>query len=83
VSDPTNPSNSHLLLADDRNGIRETLTVRDLEAASLKMARMAYLSACSTADNAARDLDDVIHLASAFFSHGMLMNGKLNEIDNN
>lgn len=66
VSDPTNPSNSHLLLTDSRNSIPEHLTVRDLAAASLKMARMAYLSACSTADNAARGLDEVIHLASAF-----------------
>lgn len=70
VSDPTNPSNSHLLLTNDRNGIPERLTVRDLAAASLKMARMAYLSACSTADNAARDSDEVIHLASTFLLAG-------------
>jgi CHAT domain-containing protein len=43
------------------------LTVKELGAISLKKARIAYLSACSTAENSSYELsDESIHLASAF-----------------
>ena len=45
--------------------------VRDLAVTSLEMAQLAYLSACSTAENASHDLlDEVIHIASAFLLVG-------------
>lgn len=62
ISDPLNPSNSSLLLANS-----ELLTVRELADVSLPQARIAYLSACSTAQHGANDLrDKVLHVASAF-----------------
>ena len=61
TSEAFNPSNSGLVLTDGR------LTVRDPAALSLDQAQIAYLSACSTADNKTRDLvDESIHIASAF-----------------
>lgn len=43
------------------------LTISDLTATSHPTAQVAYLSACSTAENSAEDLvDEVIHLASSF-----------------
>ncbi|PMD36306.1 hypothetical protein L207DRAFT_434852 [Hyaloscypha variabilis F] len=62
ISDPLNPSNSSLLLADS-----ELLTVREIADVSLPQARIAYLSACSTTQHGADDLrDEVLHVASAF-----------------
>jgi CHAT domain len=70
-SDLTNPSNSHLLLADGPKNQPDYLTVRDLAATSLNAARMVFLSACSTAKNNSLELlDEVIHLSSAFLLVG-------------
>ncbi|KAH0603584.1 uncharacterized protein H6S33_007906 [Morchella sextelata] len=69
VSDSNNPSNSSLLLlnkAVEGDSI-DRLTVRDISRATSSKAQLAYLSACSTADNAAIELgDETIHLAGAF-----------------
>jgi CHAT domain-containing protein len=79
-TDPADPSQSRLLLHDH---IRNPLTVATLASFSLDRARLAYLSACSTARTAdARLLDEAIHLTSAFqlvgFPHVI---GTLWEID--
>lgn len=52
------------------------LIVRDISDKNTENAQLAYLSACSTADNSAIDLgDETIHLASAFqlagFNHAL------------
>jgi CHAT domain-containing protein len=63
-NDPADPSQSRLLLHDHR---RNPLTVAALAPLALDDARLAYLSACSTArtdDNSL--LDEAIHLAAAF-----------------
>ena len=63
-NDPVDPSRSRLLLHDHRE---DPLTVAALETVSLDDARLAYLSACSTAFTSRTDLlDEAIHLASAF-----------------
>lgn len=86
VSDPNNPSNSHLLLlkADD-SGTVDRLTVRDIANKNIKNAQLAYLSACSTADNASFALaDESIHIASGFqlagFSHVLATLWESNDI---
>lgn len=71
VSDVKNPSNSCLILQhgeEFRQSLRQDrLTVRQVSEMNLKQARIAYLSACSTAENlSATLLDEVIHLASGF-----------------
>jgi Uncharacterized protein conserved in bacteria len=64
VSDPIDPSLSRLLLHDHRDA---PLTVTALAPVVLDKARLAYLSACSTAVNTDTRLqDEAIHLASAF-----------------
>ncbi|MEO3855381.1 CHAT domain-containing protein [Acrocarpospora sp. B8E8] len=64
ASDPTDPSRSRLLLQDHRHN---PLTVASLTALNLEHARLAYLSACSTALNQQFQLlDEAIHLAAAF-----------------
>lgn len=46
---------------------KDKLNVRQISDVHLEGARMAYLSACSTAENRARTLlDEVVHLASGF-----------------
>ncbi|PGH09864.1 hypothetical protein AJ79_05590 [Helicocarpus griseus UAMH5409] len=67
-ADPINPSESSLLLRSDGHGAGpQRLTVRDLSNLVHDKAQLAYLSACSTAENTAEDLiDEVIHIASAF-----------------
>jgi hypothetical protein len=60
-SDPTDPSASHLLLADYRT---RPLTVVDLTEARLQGVDLAFLSACTTARTGAM-LDEPIHLAAA------------------
>lgn len=63
-SDPTDPSASKLLLQDWQTS---PLTVTALSALDLRHARLAYLSACSTAVTLnPRLLDESIHLTSAF-----------------
>jgi CHAT domain-containing protein len=66
VTDPFDPARS-VLLHDHEHGM---LTVADLTAVHLRHARLAYLSACRTAD-ADHDLpDEVPNLASAFHLSG-------------
>jgi len=60
TANPTDPSQSQLLLAD------QPLTVLDLTRRHLHHAQLAFLSACETARPGARLSDEAIHLASAF-----------------
>lgn len=63
VTHHTDPARSGLLLADHADG---PLTVADLAAVDLDRARLAHLSACTTAaSRAAHLLDEAVHLASA------------------
>lgn len=67
VSDGADPSNSSLLLLNKSHDTVDRLTVRNISRASFGNAQLAYLSACSTADNPSIELsDEIIHLASAF-----------------
>jgi hypothetical protein len=79
-TDPTDPSQSRLLLHDHRTN---PLTVAALAPLAFDHAQLAYLSACSTASvRDLRLLDEAIHLTSAFqlvgFPHVI---GTLWEID--
>lgn len=72
ISDIKDPSDSHLVLVKD--GQADKLTIQDISRKNMKTARLAYLSACSTADNPEMKLaDETIHIASGFqlagFSH--------------
>jgi CHAT domain-containing protein len=64
------PSSSGLILQrEDESGSakQDVLTVHDLSEINLQHAQLAYLSACSTAENkAARLADEVIHVVSGF-----------------
>lgn len=65
VTDPVDPSRSSLLLSAGQRS--DPLTVGELAPVRLDAARLAYLSACSTARNEVSELaDESIHLASAF-----------------
>ena len=67
MSDPSNPSRSRLALSDPD----APLSVSEVAALNLDDARLAYLSACSAADNRAEDLlDENIHLAAGFLLAG-------------
>jgi len=71
ASDFRNPSNSHLILQKTESElpqhVQDLLTVRQISEVDLKHPRIAYLSACSTAENKVRHLaDEVLHLASGF-----------------
>jgi tetratricopeptide (TPR) repeat protein len=63
ASDPSDPSASRLLLTDHQ---QRPLTVVDVARLRLDDARLAFLSACSTARPGRRLADEAIHLASAF-----------------
>ncbi|MGW0580570.1 CHAT domain-containing protein, partial [Streptomyces sp. NPDC002920] len=63
ISNPSFPTRSSLMLFDHRNG---PLTVGDLLDLNLPSARLAYLSACSTANSGLMVSEQAIHLASAF-----------------
>ena len=67
-ADKVDPSNSRLLLRDALvPGVPDILSVHDLITASNNAARLAYLSACSTAENAVPELlDENIHIAGTF-----------------
>jgi hypothetical protein len=68
-TDQRDPSNSGLILQSCEAGMakQDRLTVRKVSELSLAGARLAYLSACSTAENkAARLADEVIHVVSGF-----------------
>lgn len=72
ISDARNPSNSHLLLCKEKSVDR--LSVEGITNTNLKNAQIAYLSACSTAENASDAIpDESIYIASGFqlagFSH--------------
>ncbi|MFF4503009.1 CHAT domain-containing protein [Streptomyces sp. NPDC001401] len=61
---PDDPTRSRLLLLDHPD---DPFTVGDMAAMDLPGARLAYLSACRTAEQSAAELaDEAIHLASAF-----------------
>ncbi|KAJ5559968.1 CHAT domain-containing protein [Penicillium frequentans] len=72
LSDSKNPLNGHLLLESEGAETSEAekcgaLTVETIVKMDLKRARIAYLSACSTAENrATKLLDEAIHLVSGF-----------------
>lgn len=68
------PSSSALILGHQEASAAERLTVMELGNIYFGKARIAYLSACSTAENSSYKLsEESIHLASAFqlagFSH--------------
>lgn len=74
VSDSNRPSDSHLVLVGDNSTEVGKLTVAAVANMNLRNAQIAYLSACSSADNpSAKLLDESIHIASGFqlagFSH--------------
>lgn len=77
VSDARKPSNSSLLLRKDDGtelGAPDRLTVEQISNTPIHHAQIAYLSACSTAENALGNLvDESIYIASGFqlagFSH--------------
>jgi CHAT domain-containing protein len=64
------PSSSGLILQrkDESGGaVQDVLTVHDLSEINLQHAQLAYLSACSTAENKAAHLaDEAIHVVSSF-----------------
>jgi tetratricopeptide (TPR) repeat protein len=72
VSIPQDPSSSFLILqraGDNPTSppVADRLSVQDVSNTTLGRARIAYLSACSTAENMTKKLaDEVIHLASGF-----------------
>lgn len=70
ISDSSNPSGSSLiLLANSKSGSHtaDHLTAQMISNANTENSQLAYLSACSTAENLAIKLaDETIHLASAF-----------------
>jgi len=68
-TDYSDPSNSGLILqkCGGTGPQQDRLTVQTVSELSLTHARLAYLSACSTAENkAARLADEVIHVVSGF-----------------
>ncbi|EXK24672.1 hypothetical protein FOMG_18621 [Fusarium oxysporum f. sp. melonis 26406] len=71
TSDISDPSNSGLILQKSTGPsealVQDRLTVQRVSDLRLKYAQIAYLSACSTAENkAARLSDEVIHIVSGF-----------------
>jgi tetratricopeptide (TPR) repeat protein len=71
ISDPSDPSKSGLILQKAGSGTRELqqdiLSVQAVSQTSLSQAEIAYLSACSTAQNQATGLtDEVLHVVSGF-----------------
>ncbi|KAM0710543.1 hypothetical protein Q7P35_002214 [Cladosporium inversicolor] len=70
VSDPQDPSSSGLVLQQDSgHGTfeQDILSVHRISQLQLKHAQIAYLSACSTAENKETRLqDEVIHIVSGF-----------------
>ncbi|KAH0563243.1 hypothetical protein GP486_002188 [Trichoglossum hirsutum] len=71
VSDPVDPSRSGLILQTARISTEEPrqdiLSVREVSQAHLSRAEIAYLSACSTAQNKVERLsDEALHVVSGF-----------------
>ncbi|KAF7116144.1 hypothetical protein CNMCM5793_004164 [Aspergillus hiratsukae] len=84
VSNSEDPSEGCLFLGKRTKKAPQRLTVRELGQLRHKAAQIAYLSACSTAENSSIDLaNEAIHIASAFqllgFPHVI---GTLWEADN-
>ncbi|QKX64818.1 uncharacterized protein TRUGW13939_11994 [Talaromyces rugulosus] len=70
-ADLTDPSNSFLALQGSSDSAPDKLTVQAISDANVEKARLAYLSACSTAETRVSDLaDDALHLASSFLVAG-------------
>jgi len=66
-ADARNPSNGGLLVGENSSGGSDLLSVRDLTNSKWPNLRLAYLSACSTARNAAKNLlDENINIATTF-----------------
>jgi len=66
-----NPADSHLLLLKDGTDEVDKLRVKDIAALKLPEARLAYLSACTTATNPRSELlDEVTHIVSSFHIAG-------------
>ncbi|KAF2496708.1 hypothetical protein BU16DRAFT_339910 [Lophium mytilinum] len=71
ISKAKNPSSSGLLLGRASAATAEPLAVRDLLLMKNKGAQIAYLSACSTAENSNYKLaDEMIHMTSTFLHAG-------------
>jgi CHAT domain-containing protein len=73
-TDSVDPSNSGLIFTRrDESGdpVQDPLTVHSISEINLQNAQLAYLSACSTAENkAARLADEAIHVATGFQAAG-------------
>ncbi|CEJ60618.1 hypothetical protein PMG11_09187 [Penicillium brasilianum] len=66
-SDMLDPSNSFLALHRKSDSAPDHLTVQRISESNLGQAWLAYLSACSTAENRVSELaDEALHLASGF-----------------
>lgn len=66
-SDTVDPSKGGLFLGENSQRQADHLSIRDLAKVVNHKAQIAYLSACSTAQNSAESLmDEVIHVASSF-----------------
>ncbi|KAL6228871.1 CHAT domain-containing protein [Aspergillus navahoensis] len=66
-SDLTDPSSSYLALQGQSESVHDPLTVQMISESRLGRAWLAYLSACSTAENQVAALaDEALHLASGF-----------------
>lgn len=67
LSNSKRPSDSHLLLVGDNPTESGKLTAAAISNMNLKNSQIAYLSACSSADNPSSTLlDESIHIASGF-----------------
>ncbi|KAL6231303.1 CHAT domain-containing protein [Aspergillus navahoensis] len=65
-SDSADPSNSYLALEGEFYSV-DRLTVRKISGSRLRRSWLAYLSACSTAQNKVTELaDEALHLAAGF-----------------
>ena len=68
-----NPAESHLLLLKEHMEEVDKLRVKDITALKLPLARLAYLSACSTAQSTSPTLaDEVTHIVSSFHIAGFV-----------
>jgi CHAT domain-containing protein len=70
-SDTTNPARSYLALQGQDESVPDKLTLQSISEANLSQVWLAYLSACSTAENRDPALaDEALHLASGFQAAG-------------
>jgi len=68
-----NPADSHLLLRKTLAEEVDKLRVKDIAALKLPAAKLAYLSACSTAESTSEALiDEVTHIVSSFHIAGFI-----------